>query len=228
MPDTAIDYHKPIPLFPLDNCVLLPHAAVPLHIFEDRYRAMTRDALDSRGLIAMATFNGVDWNKEHAGNPPIHPCVCIGYIVRHERLDDGRYNILLHGVARARVLEEIEHEPYRLAQLEPLEHGAAMEIDLGDARQRIEQLLNDPLLKGLAAVNTINNWLSDEIPTAAMIDLAILTLCNDTACRYAMLAEPEVHARATWLERHLTDTRETLRVAAKLGKGKSDEGWALN
>lgn len=176
----------------------------------------------------MATFNGIDWNRECAGNPPIHPCVCVGYIVRHERLGDGRYNILLHGIARARIVEEIEHEPYRIAQLEPLEHGAAMEVDLDDARRRIERLLNDSLLQDLATVNTVNNWLSDEIPTTAMIDVAILTLCSDSAARYAMLAEPDADTRAAWLENHLGETRETLRVASKLGECKSDEGWTFN
>ncbi len=206
----------------------MPRARLPLHIFEPRYRAMVRDALDSRGLIAMATFNGRDWGKEHLGDPPIRPCVCVGYIVRHERLEDGRYNILLHGVARAKVVDEIDHQPYRKARLEPIEHGSAMEIDLDEIRRRLETLLGDPLLKQLAAINTVNNWLSDEIPTAAMVDLAILTVCENTVCRYAMLAEPDLESRARWLERHLSDTRRTLEMASKLGEGRSEDGWALN
>ena len=55
----TIDFNKPIALFPLPGCVLLPHNATPLHIFEPRYRAMTSDALDTTGLIAMASMRPI-------------------------------------------------------------------------------------------------------------------------------------------------------------------------
>ncbi len=211
----TIDFRQPIPLFPLPNCVLLPHATIPLHIFEPRYRRMVNDALDSRGLIAMATFEGDGWKQDYAGNPELRPHVCIGYIVRHQRLDDGRFNVLLQGACRARIDEEVPHHPYRKALLEPLERESPMEIDLVEHRVRIEELLSDPVLRELSSIAAVQNWISREIPTNALIDLTTMNACDDVNDRYAMLSESNAEARAVWLERWLRATRQTLRTAKK-------------
>lgn len=229
MPDSLmIDFAKPIPLFPLAACALLPHATVPLHIFEPRYRQMTREVLDSTGLIAMAVLKSPRSKHQNQSNPPLREHVCVGYVVRHEKLHDGRYNILLQGVCRAKIVREVEHQPYRLALLEPTELGTPMEIDLGEERARLEALLSDPLLKQLAAVSTIHQWLSREVPTAALVDLVILSLCQDPEQRYAMLAEASVEARADWLERYLRQVRRTLEMAQRLGPAVSEDGFPLN
>ena len=54
---SRIDFEKALPLFPLPNCVLLPHATIPLRIFESRYRKMVGDALNDQNVLAMATFD---------------------------------------------------------------------------------------------------------------------------------------------------------------------------
>ncbi len=213
--ERRIDFAHPMPLFPLPGFVLLPHATVPLHIFEQRYRRMTSDVLDSHGLIAMAMFEGDQWQHDYEGRPRIKPCVCVGYVVRHERLSDGRYNLLLQGVCRARVRQEVDHEPYRKALLDLTETNIPMEIDLVELRQSIERLLSDPLLKGLASVSAIHNWLSHEIPTAAMVDLTIMTVCGDASKRYDMLAESDLFVRAAWLRDWLVDTKRTLSIAQR-------------
>ncbi len=211
----TIDFRQPVPLFPLPSCVLLPWATVPLHIFEPRYRKMTSDALDSRGLIAMAMFEGDNWRKDYEGNPDIRPVVCVGYIVRHERLPDGRFNILLQGACRARVVRETPVKLYRQAFLEPLETTPPMEIDLADERERLECLLNDPMLQQLSSVAAVRNWVSREIPTAALIDLATMAVCEDSDQRYELLSESVTQVRAHWLERWLRTTRRTLSLAGK-------------
>lgn len=225
----TIDFHKPIALFPLADCVLLPHATVPLHIFEPRYREMVSDCLaEDVPLIAMATFEGDGWKKHDQSKPAIRRYVCLGVIVRHVKLPDGRYNILLQGVCRARINDEIEHDPYRLAMLEPVEATNTMEIDLDEHRQRIEGLLADEHLRRLAAVGAVKNWLNQEIPTSIMVDLAVLTICRDVESRYYMLSEPDAFERARWLEHYLVQTRQTLKVAARQGPGVSEEGWPMN
>lgn len=224
----TIDFSNPLPLFPLPGCVLLPHATVPLHIFEDRYRQLIRDVLDSHGLVAMALLDTHDQAVDSLGRRPVRSHVCIGYTIRHERLPDGRYNLLLQGICRARIREEIDHEPYRAALLEPTEPQPPMEIDMGDHRQRIEELLGDPLLRELASVSAIHNWLSAEIPTAALIDLAIMTFCGSVETRYAMLAESDTFARAQWLQQHLWETRRTLATAERFRREALADGIYLN
>ena len=90
-------------LFPLPNLVLYPHVMQPLHIFEDRYREMVEDALAGDQLIAMALLEP-GWESEYDSRPPVAPLACLGKIVAHHRLDDGRYNLLLLGVERVRIV----------------------------------------------------------------------------------------------------------------------------
>jgi uncharacterized protein len=107
-----------IPLFPLPGVVLLPGALLPLHIFEPRYRAMVADALAGDGRIGMAMIRP-GWELA-APTPEIHPVGGAGRIVESEELPDGRYNIVLEGEFRYRVLGESPPAPYRIADVEEL------------------------------------------------------------------------------------------------------------
>ena len=97
-----------VPIFPLAGAILFPRAQLPLHIFEPRYREMVRDALAGDGLIAMI-------QPREEGDPPrLFEIGCIGRISSSEELADGRFNIVLDGLARFRIAREAEVEtPYR-------------------------------------------------------------------------------------------------------------------
>jgi len=225
----TVDYSRPIRLFPLAKCILLPHATIPLHIFEPRYRAMTKDALDSDGLIAMATFEGDDYQADYEGTPPIRPAVCVGYVVHHERLRDGRYNMLLQGIARATVREEcdLNEGGYRSAILRPTEHDV-MELDLEDQRKQLDELLHDEHLQQLTCIRNIQHWLSPDLSTPVVIDLATQAIAKDGEQRYDALAEPCVFKRFECLQRHLKCTRKTLSLARRMGSCTSETGLPLN
>src|SRR5436190_22730846 len=83
-----------VPIFALPNVVLFPRAVLPLHIFEERYKTMTADALLGDKRIAMALLKP-GWEKNYYQRPDIEPVVCVGRILAHERLAEGRYNFLL-------------------------------------------------------------------------------------------------------------------------------------
>lgn len=106
-----------IPLFPLPNVVLFPQTYLPLHIFEPRYRQMVRDAVAGNRLIGMVLLQD-GWEAEYGGSPPIHPVGCAGRLVQVEPLEDGRFNIVLYGMARVQVVEEFHDQPYRRARVE--------------------------------------------------------------------------------------------------------------
>ena len=109
-----------VPLFPLPNVVLFPRAVLPLHVFEERYKAMTADALRGGRRVAMALLRP-GWEKDYYSMPAIDPIVCVGQILAHEKLADGKYNFLLQGLYRARVTRERKTEKqYRIADVEPL------------------------------------------------------------------------------------------------------------
>ncbi len=106
-----------IPLFPLPNVVLFPDVLLPLHIFEERYRDMVRDAEAGEAkLIGMVLLRG-EWQEEYHGRPNVFPTGCAGRIIRSEKLDDGRYNILLQGVREFEVRREVGEDLYRRAEV---------------------------------------------------------------------------------------------------------------
>src|SRR5438045_8841119 len=130
-----------IPLFPLPNVVCFPRAVQPLHIFEDRYTIMTADVLATNRLIAMALLKP-GWEKDYYQAPAIEPVVCVGEILSWEQLPDGKYNFLLQGRTRARVISESKWKGYRVAELSALAESPTMEIDLEQERSRLIELFS--------------------------------------------------------------------------------------
>lgn len=114
-----------IALFPLSNVVLFPRVKTPLHIFEPRYRALMRDALDSERRIGMAVVRP-EHQADMAGDPPLFPIGCCGEITEFERRPDGRYDLVLLGSWRFRIVEEEARTPdrlYRVARVQPLDEA---------------------------------------------------------------------------------------------------------
>jgi hypothetical protein len=110
-----------IKVFPLPQAVLFPSTALPLHIFEPRYRALVRDCLASDGVMAMAQLQP-GWQPHDQERPALQPLACAGLVVAHEALEGGRFNIILHGVVRIRILAELPAAKlYREVQAEVLE-----------------------------------------------------------------------------------------------------------
>jgi Lon protease-like protein len=106
-----------IPLFPLDDLMVFPNIIRPLHIFEPRYRAMIEDALKGDRIIGMVQLRP-GYEAEYEGRPPVFGIGCAGVITEVERLPDGRFNLLLRGLVRFRILGEDQSRPYRLARVE--------------------------------------------------------------------------------------------------------------
>lgn len=104
-----------LPIFPLAGAILFPRSQLPLHIFEPRYREMVRDAIDGPARIGMIQPLRLDDDDR----PPLHRVGCVGDIVGVEELEDGRFNIVLHGSTRFRLIDEIAFEAaYRCASVD--------------------------------------------------------------------------------------------------------------
>jgi len=124
-----------LPLFPLPNVVLFPNVFLPLHIFEPRYREMVADALASDRMIGMVLLRP-GWDRDYERRPPIYAVGCSGLLTHNERLPDGRYNIVLRGIERFRIVEEDHSLSYRRAVVEPLRD---MPLDAGDRTAIVHQ-----------------------------------------------------------------------------------------
>ena len=132
-----------LPIFPLPNVVLFPNVFLPLHIFEARYREMVADALASDRLIGMVLLRP-GWERDYEGRPPVYPIGCSGVITHVERLADGRYNIVLRGLERFRIVGEEDGKAYRRASIEPLAErtlGTDERQAVRNTRARLEALL---------------------------------------------------------------------------------------
>ncbi|MEZ4401788.1 MAG: LON peptidase substrate-binding domain-containing protein [Kofleriaceae bacterium] len=107
-PEEAIDAAAltRLAIFPLPNAVLLPGGLMPLHVFEDRYRDMVRDCLDGSRLLAIARLRP-GYQTDYQGRPPVFPHAGLGRIIACEETDDGRYLIVVRGVARVELGPEL-------------------------------------------------------------------------------------------------------------------------
>jgi Lon protease-like protein len=128
-----------LPLFPLPNVVLFPNVFLPLHIFEPRYRAMAADAVTGDRMIGMVLLRP-GWEHDYEGRPPVFAVGCSGVITHMEQLTDGRYNIVLRGVERFRILEEDHSLAYRRGIVEPLPERPMDSADRAGVRRQRTKL----------------------------------------------------------------------------------------
>jgi uncharacterized protein len=111
------EFPEIIPVFPLPNFVLFPHVQVPLHIFEPRYREMIVDVANSHRVIGMMMLKG-EWERDYHAFPDLYEMGCAGKISDLTRLPDGRFNLVLDGLAEFRVVREVRERAYRQAQVQ--------------------------------------------------------------------------------------------------------------
>jgi len=237
-PETVrVNFGKPFPIFPLPSVPLLPHAVAPIHVFEPRYRQMVEHALDSAGQIAMAVFDKADWKQDYHGRPPVRPYVCLGQIIQHERLPDGRYNILLQGVCRARIRRELDADErilYRRAMLAPVGSPETVQPEdehpeLDDARRRLSDLLSEPPLDWLTAAESVCSCLEDlETPAGAVLELIGVSIITDESARYALLSEGDIDKRVGIIEGELLNIRNLLLRAANQIEPDAPKGTHSN
>jgi Lon protease-like protein len=137
------DLPRIIPLFPLPNLVLFPGVAVPLHIFEPRYREMIADVSSSHGIVGMMLLKG-DWERDYYANPDTFGVGCVVKISQLERLPAGRYKTVLVGLSEFRIVRENRERAYRQAEIEWCPAEPPMDID-AEALEGLRQLLFDYL-----------------------------------------------------------------------------------
>jgi Lon protease-like protein len=185
-------------LFPLPNLVLYPHVMQPLHIFEERYREMVEDALAGDKLIAMAVLEP-GWENDYESRPPVAPYACLGKIVAHHRLPDGRYNLLLLGMQRVHIDHELDPlRSFRQASVELIddEYDFDTSAEHHDLQEKLVAAFRNNLPCECETPEQLEKLLSGELPLGLLTDLAAYALPLDTAVKQELLAECRVSARA--------------------------------
>lgn len=129
---------KNIPLFPLAGVLLLPGGLLPLHIFEQRYLQMVRDALNGEHIIGMVQPSA---GKLNHARTPLFTTGCTGKITHHENTSDGRMLVTLHGLCRFDIIEELDDDNlYRMAEVDYLPSGNIIDEEANSGKH--QRLLN--------------------------------------------------------------------------------------
>ena len=117
-----IEWMSELAVFPLPRVVFFPGTLLPLHIFEPRYRAMMRDCLDRERPVMAVALLKPGYEADYDGRPPMHEIATVGRIEQHEELPDGRFNLVLRGLARVKLSElPPGNQPFRRANAEVLD-----------------------------------------------------------------------------------------------------------
>ena len=207
-----------LPVFPLPRVVFFPGSTLPLHLFEPRYRDMM-EACVSEGPMAMAvTLLEAGWEEDYEGRPPVHAICGAGRILDWRRRRDGRFDLLLHGLARVR-LEELppDGRTYRRARATVLEdrapHAAAVEA------------LRTPVLAAAASVVTLvrerhpdfSLGVDADTPPGLVADRIADRLIADPARRQQLLEALDVKVRLALVQEALYEL--LVRLRAESGGG---------
>jgi Lon protease-like protein len=194
-----------IPLFPL-NTVLLPGVALPLHIFEPRYKTLIADCLqrDPRfGVVLIAE------GQEVGGPARPYAVGTTARIVSVDQLDNGRMNIVTLGERRFRILDAVGGKPYLQARVRywPDEPDTC---DLVALAAQARQALQDLLAAGRAEPDLAVEQLPSE--PAQLCNVIASGLPVDPATRQALLEEPSLCARLLRAVQTLSGEAEMLRA----------------
>ena len=215
--DLPDDFSGVVRLFPLPNVVLFPGVVQALHIFEPRYKQMVEEAIASDGLIAMAMVKPEQLST--AGDrPALFDTVCIGKVMTHAELEDGRYNLLLAGVRRAKILEEVSFElPFRKARVELREDDEPEDSidDLLALRQQVvDQFLEMLPSQSHLDRESLDSLLVSDVGTGQLVDL----IC------YSCGAQPIELQQALEIDNVVQRAEFILKTMRRLAKQTADVG----
>ena len=158
-----------LPLFPLPNIVLFPGAILPLHVFEPRYRELVRHVLSRRKLLGIVRLRP-GFESDYEGRPPLFDVCGVGSVIESVEHADGRYDITLRGLARAKIVAELPPDfAFRQARIEELRDS-----------------VSDPAVTSAWQRKLISLWasLSPHLPESVR-DLRALTRGAEGAGAYA-------------------------------------------
>ncbi len=186
-----------IPIFPLPNVVFFPHTLLPLHVFEPRYRQMLADCLAGERRLAVVLLRP-GWEEDYYGRPAVYSVAGAGEIIQSEMLPDGRSNIVLRGLGRVVIDEEVSSpNPYRIASVSWLDdvYPPRGEEALDPQIERLRQMCGKLLSTLPQPVPGLVELLIDRGPPGAFADRVSSLVVNETEARQRLLELNDVERR---------------------------------
>lgn len=215
-----------LPVFPLGETALLPHTLLPLHIFEPRYRQLIDVCRRTDGRFVMATI------ERHESTCRLREAACTARLLSHDALADGRFNIVVHGIERVRILSVIEpcdDRLYHMVRVEPLETNPETPLP-GARRHGLLKALGASKLSDLHPIDLLRQHAKDDdVPLRAIVDMIGSAMLHCREQRYAFLAEADPLRRLEMAELELRSLNRLITHAEILCEGRNwPEGMNCN
>jgi Lon protease-like protein len=204
-----------LPLFPLPNLVFFPQTRLPLHVFETRYRHLIADAMASDQRFGIVLLRP-GYEADYFGAPPVHACGTVAHIEQSVTLDDGRYNILVNGETRFRIIDEVSREPYRVARV-VAQPQVERDASAAYAQRAWLTELSQQYLHYLPEQGAVPEIAS--VGLEALANALIMSLTLDVAEKQRLLETDDLVARAEEVADELEGRIENLQFLAPFRHG---------
>ena len=215
-----VDWLQALAVFPLPRTVFFPGTVLPLHIFEERYRAMMRHCIRTKHMAIAVALLKPGYESSYEGRPPIHRICGVGRIENHEELPDGRFNLVLRGVGRVQVTELPEADlPFRLARAELLESRRGAERP---SKEALTTLLSTASLVATAVRKQHADFslgIAPDDPPHQIADTLADRLLADPEARQDILETLDIPLRIQKLTGHIASVLGQLEAQAHSGRG---------
>ena len=184
-----------LPVFPLPNFVIFPNTMTRLHIFEPRYRLMAAEAVASQRLLVLTGLKQ-GWESDYYGSPPVHEFGSLCKIINEERLEDGRYNLFVHCLARVQITTVHRLMPYRTASVRVQPDLPADPERLDEAMGRLVACVRGLILKLGENGALLGSVLAATRKPAILTNRLAAALATEPAERQRLLEMSDPVARA--------------------------------
>lgn len=225
MSSNSLEIPKELPIMTLRGVVLFPKAMMPLRIFEERYREMLDDVLNTTRIFGIVCEReNVSQDEVHLEHP--YSVATAGLIRVSKKHQDGTSFVLLQGIKRVKVCKIVREMPYRIIETEEMD--SILDHSCGQIRKQIEEALEQNKLLGGDVTDEILDFLNPLDDDDAFIDLAAFTLCKHTLRKQAMLEVQQLDKRASMLLTDLHRENDRLATIRQMMSQSEDDGSEEN
>ena len=182
-------------LFPLPNLIMFPQVMQAMHIFEPRYRSLFEEALSDDKLIALGVL-APGWEVDYEGRPALESMACLCRIATYQRTPEGTYNVLLLGVRRIQLQEELPPtKPFRVSKAEIVEDHVPPHSSEGEIVGLQKQLLvafKRSMTKLPTSYDQIDELLGSQITLGMLADIVAYTAELNLETKLSLLKKSNV------------------------------------
>jgi Lon protease-like protein len=201
---SSVKLPNQVPVMTLPGALLLPHALLPLHIFELRYRNMLKHALAHHRMFCVALLKPhcVEWNSID----DFFHIASVGLIRACVEQSDGTSNLILQGLERVRFSDFQQEAPFPIAMIESLESDSARSVETEALAEKVLELYSN--LKGDGPRQLppkVDRYLSDLTDPELLADLVASTFVSDPLNRQRVLEELSVNQRLRLVIQYLRE-----------------------